>query len=1336
MSLPGSPMSVGPPRWAPTHVQVTVLQARGLRSKAKGGGKGGGVAAGGGSDAYAVMALGKEKFATSVAERCLGAPVWREEATFELPPRRGPGPGPPAVLQLTVLHRALLGLDKFLGRAEMNLAELQNEGGRRTTRWYTLHSKPGKKEKERGEIEVDIQFMRSNLTASMFDLSMKDKSRNPLGKLKDKLKGKRGNGLPDTASAIIPSISHSPADSDEESTEKEKEKKKSKFKTLFHKPGLQKSNVSQSMSVLPTLQPVSEKVRLRPSDFSSQWGDDDDDDDTLTPVSEKPSANKADNNSLYPPSGMSHKRTSSADSKQLSQIASSSKKDALSLFGGLKSKNDPASRSNVCINGSHVYVERSETKSDALPKDGTPSSPSPLTSQKKRLFLSQENLSSEMAKEPEVTGELPAGKGPPESSSLESFKAMTLPSYKLLSGDFLENSTPLTLDILKEPKENKKQENKKSGLLSLVTGKKEAKVSEEAEGGPDISLKAKEVKRDERELGRKETNPFEVPGEGKRDRGPDKSSAATVPIAKASSNRFDDTVVGEQKPEKSTAPVKPSQTKPVKPRVGVSSEDETKAALPIPEPSCVSPSYPSRLFSNNNNPFTSDLGPEVNAQGSDSFGGPSLSLSSPHDNNPFTVKWGQESKEQDSELFTATPFCLPSPASGKENNPFTPHWRQDSQIEDAGNSTKPLLHLPHPPTATVLESHPSQLLNVDNPFESKQGEESEHINNPPVLLTSPPPAINQEQAPSAGSLIDSKEHPRIPLEKPQNKGLTNQADPTPSFSFLLSGSHPAHVSDQVGVVPKMQHNDPDVNVVAPLKESNRSMKKSVTFAVVERENDPVSSGDEMSDEDSVERWHDENEGAEGATEKNRGLELEQEHYSVSRSYDGRISSAANSGDPLEKQTDTNSPVKIDPPVPTPRVATLSPKEAVLSGTELSGSPLSAPPKPAPRSTLKQDKSVSLPLTDTPEKDARSSASELDLPGDDPSESPTNASSLTTSVLTELHPGQDDGAVESSQSINSDPSSSGTTPRPAVLITGDLNLKSAALPVIPEVGSDDEQLSDNQKGVEKTDVCGDLSRTSDRPSALWSNKAAGKQSYLLLERVTGLNDDALESNKALIKTLAAGLQNVSGIGGLEPKGEFKESRQSDCPELSDSPISPSSLSSSAQPHPTSPFQSKTLGSDRAESPEKTTAEGLDAKVEISGKKKLLQAWVSPSEIQPSEALQSGGTQPAKLRLHPVKPMNATTNKPAAKTLNVAKILDNQNEANLKKYNPSDPAYAYAQLTHDELIQLVLKQKDVIARRDLQVRELEDYIDDLLVRVMEETPNILRVQNRGTKKAGKM
>lgn len=273
--------------------------------------------------------------------------------------------------------------------------------------------------------------------------------------------------------------------------------------------------------------------------------------------SSEPSANRADSNSLYPPSGTSHKRTGSSDSKQLGQIASSSKKDTLSLFGGLRPKNDPASRSNVCINGSHIYVEHN----DVLPKDGTPSSPSPLASRQKRLFLSQENLSTETSKEP---GELSTGRGPPESSSLESFKAMTLPSYKLLSGDFLESSTPMTLDILKETKENKKQETKKSGILSLVTGKKEAKASEEAESGADTPPKLKEAKHEEKESVRKETNPYEVPGEGKRNRGPDR--AAVTPIEKTSSNRFDN-MVAEEKSEKSTAPVKPSQTRPIKPRL-------------------------------------------------------------------------------------------------------------------------------------------------------------------------------------------------------------------------------------------------------------------------------------------------------------------------------------------------------------------------------------------------------------------------------------------------------------------------------------------------------------------------------------------------------------------------------------------------------------------------------------------------------------------------------------------------------------------------------------------------------------------------------------------------
>ncbi|XP_051038171.1 rab11 family-interacting protein 1 isoform X2 [Phodopus roborovskii] len=444
--------------WSPTHVQVTVLQARGLRAKGPGGT----------SDAYAVIQVGKEKYATSVSERSLGAPVWREEATFELPPllSSGAAPAAAATLQLTVLHRALLGLDKFLGRAEVDLRELHRDQNRRKKQWYTLKSKPGKKDKERGEIEVDIQFMRNNMTASMFDLSMKDKSRNPFGKLKDKIKGKSKDSASDTASAIVPSTTPS-VDSDEESFSKDK-KKKSKIKTLFSKSNLQKTPLSQSMSVLPTSK--LDKVLLHPGDLRSRWDDDDNED-------ESSSASDV----------MSHKRTPSADHTQLNQT----KKEGLSFLGGLRSKNDSLSRSNLCINGNHVYMEQPEAKSEN--KDSSPSnSPSPQGFRKKHLFSSTENLAARSPKEPGGGG-VASDRRLSDSSSKDSVKSMSLPSYRpLTTGDSREGVSPANVEATKESKESKKQENKKSSLLSLVTGKKDVAKGSESEPLPTVSEKEKE----------------------------------------------------------------------------------------------------------------------------------------------------------------------------------------------------------------------------------------------------------------------------------------------------------------------------------------------------------------------------------------------------------------------------------------------------------------------------------------------------------------------------------------------------------------------------------------------------------------------------------------------------------------------------------------------------------------------------------------------------------------------------------------------------------------------------------------------------------------------------
>lgn len=99
-------------KWAPTHVQVTVMRGRSLRGKGKHGT----------SDVYTIIQLGKEKYWTCVVEKTT-EPEWREECSFELHPgvlENGGRSGYPAgsnELILTVMHRALIGLDVFLGQA-------------------------------------------------------------------------------------------------------------------------------------------------------------------------------------------------------------------------------------------------------------------------------------------------------------------------------------------------------------------------------------------------------------------------------------------------------------------------------------------------------------------------------------------------------------------------------------------------------------------------------------------------------------------------------------------------------------------------------------------------------------------------------------------------------------------------------------------------------------------------------------------------------------------------------------------------------------------------------------------------------------------------------------------------------------------------------------------------------------------------------------------------------------------------------------------------------------------------------------------------------------------
>ena len=88
----------------------------------------------------------------------------------------------------------------------------------------------------------------------------------------------------------------------------------------------------------------------------------------------------------------------------------------------------------------------------------------------------------------------------------------------------------------------------------------------------------------------------------------------------------------------------------------------------------------------------------------------------------------------------------------------------------------------------------------------------------------------------------------------------------------------------------------------------------------------------------------------------------------------------------------------------------------------------------------------------------------------------------------------------------------------------------------------------------------------------------------------------------------------------------------------------------------------------------------------------------------------------------------------------KLVDNETtqpaSASCLQVAPRETAAAYSNLSFDEVVRELIKQKEVVRKKDSHIRELEDYIDNLLVRVMEETPSILRTPYEPKRKAGKI
>ncbi|XP_078284883.1 rab11 family-interacting protein 1-like [Rhinoraja longicauda] len=1363
-------------RWFPTHVQVVVLRARGLRAKGRDGT----------NDAFVIMQLGKEKFSSSVAEKSR-EPLWREEAEFELPPLLQQGSADKGTtLYLIVTHRALVGLDKFLGQAVIDLRDLYHIKTKSKEGWHKLQSRQGKKEKERGEIEVDIRFVRNNMTASMFDLSMNDKSRSTLGKLKDKLKGKKKDGFSDSASAVLPSIS-TPVDSDDENmvtAAGKKKKKKSKLKMLFPKSNLQRTSLSQSMSVIPT-GPSS------PADLNKKARTFGDEDFTEIQLHNSPTEESS-SKDLHVPKIMGHKRSSSEDTKQLNLAPPpAGKKETLSLFSGLRPKSDPVSQSNLCINGSHVYTEEPSLIVHSKPKSDSKLQPN------SQFYTSLEDLPSKLSPSYMETGAVLSSRSQLQaSSSDQSLKPVAQPVAQRLgsTGDLTAAQRP------DGPKEEDAGSPRTPGKEE--EGGKKADSSNASGGGTKSLNPFEDETEEEGRISRPAPKAEVLKDEGvaKKEepkRGgimalfPRKTEAVKAPSAKDPQNPFD-TAEAKKPP---TSSVWSSRTAAIKPKLDVSPKPETKASsLSSPflsEPCSPSSSAPS-------DPFSS--APAIGLRGSDLSrrhlpnsppawvlsAQPLPSMSDCLEPQPPGVDESSPSPSlpplaaASSPPSSSTDAQLPSPevvggralevgAPPRLDSKVSPRLllqeltargqtaRSDQRSPSDGEGDSAVVNADGSSQDVPLETNP-----VDRTAKPEEDERVSSEEESPVKMPG--------NGASQGKV--SMDLPALINPNPVPTSTTSHPTPLPKVPPRSSGATPA---------PKPSSNKEQNVPPVPAPRGMHTMDKAVAQDAssgsaegpplkdlmdfeweAECSVDPVTESAADGGTDGTlaagtcaniltpERWGDERGGSRVATRESepgtissrtspKGMTDDYPLVVVEEEEDVDMESPSTlqpSGqvaipekmedlaeDPLAKEQEEEGGIgspALEPPTlepPALELPALAPPALAPPALEFPDLEHLALEPPALEPPALAPPALELPALEPPALESPSLEPpappavaplawevEVQIPPD-PKPDPTQATTADSDRPANLHPlatVTNDGNANLRELVNGLRGNETVTSDKG----GDSLEQSLALVNKSESGK-----------LSMKDDCVDPELTAD----------AANTSTLETARLTlDLNDEPFTGHElqaserpAVVSSISTPLVGSNGSGS--GSGQLEASFASlDSVGFLGSPLSPSALPDSPPP----------AGSSRG--------------VEHSGRKKLIQARVLPTETQPIHPQSNVAAVLSKRRLHPVKPMNAAETRfnemPSEENLktkikNTSLLVTkssaghsfavNENQSHLKDYDRSDPASAYAQLTHDELIQLVLKQKELLTKKDGHVRELENYIDNLLVRVMEETPNILRV-----------
>ncbi|KAL0979423.1 hypothetical protein UPYG_G00184890 [Umbra pygmaea] len=1217
------------------------------------------------------------------------------------------------------MHRALVGLDKLLGQAVINLLDLHDNKGRQKTDWYKLLDKNGKEDKNRGEVNLDIQFMRNNLTASMFDLSIQDKPRSRLGKLKDKVRGKKKDGFSDSASAIVPSSSQGLTDSEGEgdsnslSSESTGAKKKSKLKSIFGSKSNLQRNVSQSMSTLGTLP---EKNAYLSGSRSSGLNVDSPD------VKKKFKF-------------LGHKRTGSNDSKVST--------GPFSLLGRSKQKEDPNS---TCINGNHVYAEEVEPKSGST------------------LSINSSGQGSV---------EDVRSRRHPSDASIESLKGLSVPSYRTDPADgdraLLEQRRIREEDEKKRAEEKRLNEEKHRAQLKILQEEEEQKQQEKRrfQEEQERGKKQREEKRraEEAELQRLEE---EQKRQEEAKRTEDQKRQEEASVTERFTSLFGMIRKKEEKEDtqqNDTMKERPDPT-PRQFSKGLEVPAASHAANPFEEIPLSADSLnlvesqgdkPKPVQSSNTLNSAVFLNPNRTAKVSAVKPRLTEALKQPE-----TCELDSHRQEYPSPSCPKSPLSsVPSEAPDMSVNlhsSFAPSTTRRSSSESPYSSTEKLTavgsstsrpdkkrHVPLPPNTVELKSHGKLNAGTRSVSATSSDTDGHLVTIKEVDAKMPPLPL-----PDYNSLFTQKRHGiqgQIRWDHVIAEVNQRQQEYTPQ---LIGEEMSVDGPDFDYTAPQDDDNDKPVK----LQDRRSQYLNQQQTQLQEGQSMPLRGGKSSSPAlipppKPVHTVSHRLVGDSNAKHVQRTSQAVDRDNSFTSKVLVSTKPSAHSRDllsmkPLEdvrKRLNIGS-ASHGKTVFAKQSSRPTSAEVLVSSASDETKGLPNNPKEIPKARPRQNLVNKEPVRRTePETVSALSSTALQKNGSEMmTVSTSNAMTWSSPVMT-----INDSVITNSE--KEQPSSSAERNNRNVrehtkqkIAEPDPFTIAESLPTEPWDQPDQRPSGDElfTRGSQKERLVEKGVITDNNPTNFSNCNNSDSEEYLE-EPSPAFQRGFSQRKKPTAPPHPVNLSSYRAKGKREPSPievrseatasdklvsqaeDLTEKRQSNHCVREKVETDPKEEKWIADPCTTSsPMPSALISPEPSlilagESCPQTGAEG----------KTLQRAWVSPSEMQPVTMLSSneGGPASTPRRPHPVKPMNSMENQATISTPTVREMKTYDGSVGKMKVPGLNESGPYTQLTQEELITLVVKQQTEISKKDSKITELEEYIDNLLVRVIEEKPSIL-------------